>query len=407
MKKSDELKLQISAKREEVERLQKSGDIAQAAKVADELNALCDEFSIVRAKDKHDLANFLDAKDRGEWTVINPSNDYDGRIIPAKATATTQYRDAMIKAIRQNFKGELEPVLKEGVDANGGFLLPLEMDATISQKLEEENVMRQICTVIQTESRHRIPLVLNKPQAKWVKELERIEFSDETFADVELDAYKMAVSLKVSNELLADNSYNLEQHFIEQFTQTIAATEEDSFINGNADSDTSNRPTGFLVTLARDSDTSTIQASAGGVSESLNFDDLFKPVYSLPRAYRKNAKWLMHDSTLQMIRRLKDTTQNYLWTPSNVEGEPDKLLGYPVYTSPFFPAAQNAGDVAVSFGDFSRYVIADRAARIFRPLRELYAQEDATAFVMIERVDGALIDKDAIKILTLSRRAGG
>ena len=77
--------------------------------------------------------------------------------------------------------------------------------------------------------------------------------------------------------------------------------------------------------------------------------DLF---YSLKAPYRKNAVWVLNDATVKQIRKLKDTTGQYLWQPSLVAGTPDTILGRPVKTSAFMPTAA-AGAKTIAFGDSS------------------------------------------------------
>lgn len=339
------------------------------------------------------MINRMIVPNSGEYTVIDGAG---GGIISThgKPRTSGEYDRNFFTAVRDNFK-VVNEYLREGMDVNGGFLLPSEFHDALVAELEQENVMRQIATVITTQSQHKVNLVANRPAANWIGEGQTINFSNETFAQVSLDAYKLAVGIKVSNELLQDSFYNLETHFVEEFGRAIGNAEEDAFING-VSSGVTKMPTGFLTTLSTVSDAQVTTATS-----SLTSDDLLSLVYSLPRAYRKNASWLMHDSTLEMIRKFKDSTLNYLLTPSLVAGEPDHLLGYPIYTSAYFPAEMSSGKVIAAFGDFSRYVVADRATRTFKPLRELYAESDITGFLMIERVDGALIDQKSVKILKL------
>lgn len=309
---------------------------------------------------------------------------------------TNDYHRNFIAAIRGGFRNDAADFLREGLDVKGGFLVPQEMNDAIVTKLQEENVVRQLATVITTESKHKIPILASQPSASWIAEGQEIPLKEENFSQLELDAHKLAAGTKISNELLADSAYNLESFFVTEFGKSLAAAEEDAFINGGADSDTSNRPTGILTSL--DSDNYVTSSS----TNQFDLDDLINAVYSLPRPYRQNACWLMHDSYLQKIRQQKSDYQ-YFWTPSIVEGEPEKILGYAVYSSPFMPeapAAQNAaGKPICLFGDFSRYYIADRGTRIFRPLRELYALNDISVFLMIERIDGKLVDKNSMRLL--------
>lgn len=306
------------------------------------------------------------------------------------------YHRNFIAAIRGGFRNDAADYLREGLDSKGGYLVPTEMNDAIITKLAQANVVRQLATVITTESKHKIPILASQPSASWIAEGQEIPLKEENFSQLELDAHKLAAGTKISNELLADSAYNLENFFVEEFGKSLAAAEEDAFINGGADSDTINRPTGILTSLDSDNYVAALSTN------QFDIDDLINAAYSLPRPYRQNASWLMHDSFLQKIRQQKSNYQ-YFWTPSIVEGEPEKILGYPVYSSPFMPeapAAQNAaGKPICLFGDFSRYYIADRGTRIFKPLFELFAVSDLSAFLMIERIDGKLIDKNSMRLL--------
>ena len=124
--------------------------------------------------------------------------------------------------------------------------------------------------------------------------------------------------------------------------------------------------------------------------------DLF---YSLKAPYRKNAVWVLNDSTIKAIRKLKDNSGQYLWQPSLVAGTPDTILGRPVKTSAFMPAI-GASQKTIAFGDFQYYWIADRQGRSFRRLNELYAANGQVGFLGTQRVDGKLILPEAIKVLS-------
>ena len=103
---------------------------------------------------------------------------------------------------------------------------------------------------------------------------------------------------------------------------------------------------------------------------------------------------------MKQIRKLKDTTGQYLWQPSLVAGTPDTILGRPVKTSAFMPTAA-AGAKTIAFGDFKYYWIADRQGRTFKKLSELYAANGQVGFMGTQRVDGKLILPEAIKVLQM------
>ena len=136
------------------------------------------------------------------------------------------------------------------------------------------------------------------------------------------------------------------------------------------------------------------------VGANIAADDLINFVYKLPRQYRKNAAFLMNDATIAAIRKLKDGNLRYIWDDSLQMGEPDRLLGYPVYTSTYMPTIA-AGEMVIAFGDFSRYWIGDRGTRTFQQLNELHAPNFMTGYIMVERVDGVLADNNAVRVLQI------
>lgn len=389
MLKSDEIRKEITAKVEETERYRNSGRIAEAKNAAQEILKLKDKLDVQLALEKtEDEEFFASAVPAGKNSFSRKLSGVQGE----------DYRKNFVNAIRGKFKNNAVNYLRESSLPDGGYLVPSEFHKEIVSALEEENVMRQIGQTISTESVHQIPIVQTKPAAAWVGEGEEINFSNETFSNVNLSAYKLAVALKISNELLADAVYPLEAHLIQQFARAFSNAEESAFLTGEtALGDTAKKPTGILPTLAT-SPSTTISTQASELAP----DDLVNLEFALKRPYRKNAVWLMSDSLLSQIRRMKDSTERFIWQPSFMDSEPSKLFGYPVYTSAYMPAMAS-GNVIALFGDFKDYfLIGERGQRVFKPLRELYAMSDQTAFLMLERVDCALTDLSAVKALKLA-----
>ncbi len=304
--------------------------------------------------------------------------------------ASAEYKQAALTAIRTNFR-QVNDYLQEGTDALGGYLVPDEWDSRLIDTIGEENIMRTLGTTITTSGEHKINITGAKPTAAWVDEGEALTFSDTTFSQITLDAHKLHAGVKVTNELLYDNAFDLETYIVDQFGKAIANAEEDAFLTGNG----ANKPTGLFTMAA--SDTSTVVTTSG---TSIAADDIINLVYKLKRPYRKNAVFVMNDAVIAAIRKLKDNNQAFIWQPSYTAGEPDRLLGYPVYTSAYAPAIA-AGAAVVAFGDMSYYYIADRGTRSFKELRELFMPNDMTGFLMIERVDGKLVLPEAVRVLKI------
>jgi HK97 family phage major capsid protein len=306
-----------------------------------------------------------------------PQNSSGGA---GKWRASEEYKSAMVRALRTKFK-DVSNVLSEGVERDGGYLVPEEYDSRLIDVLEEENIMRVLGTKITTSGLHKINIVATKPAASWIEEGGALSFGDATFEQLYLDAYKLHVAIKVTDELLYDNAFNLENYIITQFGKALANAEEDAFLNG----DGKGKPTGIFDEVGGGTIANTVSSISG--------DDIVNLIYSLKRPYRKNAVFIMSDKTLALLRTLKDSTGVYIWQPNYQDSEPDRLLGYKVYTSAYAPTD------AVAFGDFSYYNIGDRGNRSFKELTELLAGNDMTGFVAKERVDGKLVLPEAVQIL--------
>lgn len=303
---------------------------------------------------------------------------------PAKTgRASDAYKDAMLSAMRSNFRN-VSNVLQEGVDADGGYLVPEEYDRRLIDVLDGENIMRSLATKITTAGQHKINIAATKPATAWIEEGGALSFGDATFDQIYLDAYKLHVAIKVTEELLYDNAFGLENYIITQFGKALANAEEDAFLNG----DGKGKPTGIFAKTGGGQ-------IAGTLTAAIKSDDLIDLVYGLKRPYRKKASFIMNDATLASLRKLKDNNGAYIWQPSYKEGEPDRVLGYAVHTSAFAPTN------AIAFGDYSYYNIGDRGSRSFAELRELFAGNGMVGYVAKERVDGKLILPEAVKILKL------
>lgn len=309
---------------------------------------------------------------------------------PKTGRASAAYKDALLTALRTNFR-QVSNVLQEGVDANGGYLVPEEYDDRLIQPLEDANVLRALGTIITTSGEHKINIAATKPAAAWIEEGEALTFGDATFDQIILDAHKLHVAIKVTEELLYDSAFKLEDYIIAQFGKALGNAEEDAFING----DGKGKPLGLLADVGG--------AELGVTTAATNkvtTDEVISLIYSLKRPYRKNAAFLANDVCVAELRKLKDNNGQYLWQPSLQAGEPDRVMGYKVYTSPYFPIPV-AGKAALAFGDFSYYNIGDRGTRSFAELKELFAGNGMVGFVAKERVDGKLVLPEAVKLMKM------
>lgn len=314
--------------------------------------------------------------------VENSKEDKEG-------IASTIYNETFWTNIRKRNYYDVANVLRVGEDTEGGHLVPDEYEKKLVEGLREENFFRNLATVIKTSSGERkIPVVTGHGTASWMDENGLYPETDETFGQVTLDSYKIGTAIRVSEELINDSVFDLESYMTAEFARRIGTEEEKSFLIG----DGSKKPTGIFT-----------QADVTGpttATKDITFDDMIELYHSLPAPYRKNAVWILHDSTVKAIRKLRDGNGNYIWQPSTQAGQPDLILNHPYYTSTFAPLPE-AGNKAIAFGDFSYYWIADRQGRTFKRLNELYAANGQIGFLASQRVDGKLVLPEAVKVLTV------
>lgn len=299
--------------------------------------------------------------------------------------ASDEYKNDMIAALRSNFRN-VTNLLQESVASDGGYLVPDEFDAEITETLNENNIMRGVSRVIKTAGEHKIPVAGADPAPAWLDEGEKMTKSDMDFGQVILDAHKLGVAIPVTEELLADSGYNIQQFVTHSIGRSLGNGEENKFLNG----DGTKGPTGIFDTT--NGGTLAVTAASTGVTS----DDIVDLIYSLKKPYRKNAKFIMNDKMVKFIRKLKDGDGKYIWTDSLVAGEPATLLGYPVLTSEYAPENK------IAFGDYYYYVIGDRGVRAISRYNEIGAFEGQVYFVGKERVDGKLTVKEAVQILTVA-----
>ena len=324
-----------------------------------------------------------------------PNNNPDGE--EKKGRATDKYKKTFWNAMRRKNFYDVENALQVGTDSEGGYLVPDEFEHTLVEALEEENFFRSIATVIRTSSGDRkIPVVATKGTASWIDEEGAYPESDDSFGQVSIGAYKVATMLKVSDELLNDSVFDLEAYISKEFGRRIGAKEEEAFFTG----DGKGKPTGIFNAAGGASDGVTTAAA------NITFDDVMDLFYAVKSPYRKKAVWVLNDTTVKALRKLKDNNGNYIWQPSVQAGQPDMILNRPYHTSAYVPEVA-AGAKVMAFGDFSYYWIADRQGRSFKRLNELFAANGQVGFLASQRVDGKLILSEAVKTMAIKGSSAG
>ena len=348
-------------------------------------------------KDLDDLTNEIKRMERREAREAELSKPVNKPITEkpdqaAKLEKTGRASAAYKEAFGRHLRGKtpLHNVLSESVDQDGGYLVPEEFEKQIITGLDEVNVLRSLAKVIPTHHDRKIPISVGHSVATWTAENAAYTESNPTFGQKQIDAVKLTDLVRVSIELLQDSEFDLESYIAAEFARAFGIAEEQAFCVGTG----TNQPTGIFTANG-----GTVGVTAAAAN-AITLDEIISLVYSLKSPYRKNAKFLMNDATIPLLRKLKDNNGTYLWQPSVQAGQPDKLLGFEIYTSPYAPTVE-AGAYAIAFGDFKNYWIGDRMGRTTQRLNELYATNGQIGYVATERVDGKVILPEGIQLLQM------
>lgn len=327
----------------------------------------------------------------------------EGKIEALSATrkgASVESTDTEHKTAFKSFvrNGEVEKkYLVEGTGNVGGFLVPDDFRATLYNKLVAASPVRQVATVLQTNAQNiLVPTETSQFAASWTAESgNRTNSTGQTFGQVKVDMHEMYVRIPVSNALLEDAAIDLEGWLIDRAAAQFAKLEGAAFVGGNG----TGRPQGFTANTA-------VQALAieTATAGALDADDLIDLFYSLPTDYAANGTWLINRTVLAAIRKM-NVNGDYLWAPG-FNGQPDTLLGRPVYEAPDMGDTVAEGEYVAAFGDFrAGYVIGDRVAMEVQ--RDPYSDADKgnTVFRVRRRVGGEVLIPDAIRLLQVKEQA--
>jgi len=270
----------------------------------------------------------------------------------------------------------------------GVNVVPVSFVRQLREHLIENSAIRQAgATVIVTTSGEdlRVPKTTDHGGAALVGEGTTIPTAAPVFGQVTLEAYKYGNLLQLSTEFVQDEAVNVIEYLARATGRAIGNAAGAHFITG----DGSDKPRGVAEAAAQGKEAATA---------ALTGDDLIDLAHSVTPGYRANATWMMNDSTLAYIRKLKSNDDQYLWTPGLRENEPGRLLGRPVVIDPNLDDI-GAENRSVLFGDFSGYYIRDVGTVRFERSDEFAFDEDLVTFRALMRTDGDLVDENAVKAL--------
>jgi len=324
--------------------------------------------------------------------VDRPFNTGLGNGSRGSGVASAAYEDAFLNLCRvgkSNAGHEVMNALQVGTSSEGGNIVPSTLDSKIVEYMQLFNDFRQYVTVIPTSSDREIPVESTVGTAAWTAEEAAYNQSDPAFGKASLGAHKLTRIVKASEELVQDSVFNLMDYLARNFGKSFGIAEETAIVAGTG----TGQPSGFVAAAS----TGVTAAAVAAVTA----DEMIDLYHSVSKPYRRNAVFTMNDTTSAFLRKLKDSTGQYLWQPGLKAGEPDMILGKPMIATEA-QASMATGVDAISFGDLSYYYLAERSGRVMQVLMELYSANGQIGYRGFERIDGVLVDTNAVKNLTMA-----
>lgn len=401
-----------------------SVDVKDVEQVAQELQAKFDAF-----KEKNDKR--LEAVEQEKGKLAGEVENLNGKLSeldelksaleeelkqvkrPAggpQSKAASEHKTAFIGFMRKGKDDGLRELerkaLQVGVDEDGGYAVPEELDRTILNLLKDEVVMRQEATTITVGGANYKKLVnLGGTASGWVGETDaRPETDASKLGQIEPFMGEIYGNPQATQTMLDDAFFNVEDWINSELAIEFAEQEEIAFTSGNG----TKKPKGFLAyasTLDPDKTRAfgTLQHILSGAAAGVTADAIIKLVYTLRKVHRNGAKFMMNNNSLFAIRILKDSEGNYLWRPGLELGQPSSLAGYGVAENEQMPDIA-ADAKAIAFGNFKRgYTIVDRIGT--RILRDPYTKKPFVGFYTTKRTGGMLVNSQAIKLLQIGTGA--
>lgn len=280
--------------------------------------------------------------------------------------------------------------LSVGTAAAGGNTTAPEFLAELIRPLRNfSSILSAGARIITTSNGNdlTVPTLATPGAAAAATEATQIGGTDPTFAQKVLKAYKFGQYLGLSRELIDDSAIDIEALVVALIGENIGALLGQKLAVGAGTTETAG-----LFTAATAGKT-----GAAAVGGAFTFDDIIDVLYSVSAPYRVQGSWIFQDTAIAAARKLKDKNDQYLWQPSTQAGQPDLLLGKPLYSDAYVDSV-GATKRPFGFGDVSRYwVRVVNSLRIERSEHALFGS-DQVAFRGVLRADGILTDTSAFKV---------
>lgn len=290
-----------------------------------------------------------------------------------------------------------------GTDATAGYLTaPVEFVNELIVGLNNDVFMRQLANIVgpigQAQSLGFPTVATDAADIDWTGEVtDAGEDNTLQFGRREFKPNRLAKVVKVSKTLIR-HAPSPDKTILDRIKYKVSIAQENAYMNG----DGSSKPLGVFQANANGINTDR-DVSTGNTATAVTFDGLTEAKYFVKGQYMRNASWVMHRNLVKMIAKIKDGEGQYIWQPTVQIGQPDRLLGAPVYMSEYAPNTFTTGKYVAVYGDFKiGYWVCDSDDMYITVLNELYALGNQMGYVVEYFGDGAPVLPEAFARVKLA-----
>jgi HK97 family phage major capsid protein len=278
-----------------------------------------------------------------------------------------------------------------GTASAGGYLVPITLSDALEKQLLYYTPVREVAQVIRTATgnQYDIPTVNDTTnKGEIISENTTFNTQDVAFGKVTLNSFKYSSKIVLcSIEILQDSIVDVPSLLGDLLGERLGRIQADHFTTGTG----SSQPQGIVTGAA--------SGATAASATSIGVDDIITLAHSVDRAYRPQGQFMMSDNILAAVRKIKDSYGRPIFTESYIVGEPDRILGYPVFINNSMDTTVASTKKTILFGDFSKYVVRDALDVQILRLDERYAEYGQVAFTALQRSDGRVLMQPAIKYL--------
>lgn len=329
-----------------------------------------------------------------------------------EALASDTYKESFRVYLRKGINGLGDTHLKtlqEGIDEQGGFLVPDDMLARIvGRKPTPTRVASRVTRIPTGRDRVVMPKVnysaddiyTTGVRVNWTGEtpasstVHRV--TDPKFGQIGISVYTAMLSMPLTLDMVEDAAFPIVSWSSEKFRETTDIVRDDIVLNGSG----IGQGAGILLNPDGTDQPTTVKS---GHASQVTADGLQDVVWSIPEQYDENAAWVFNKTnTGKSIAKLKDADNRYLWAQFEQSGlmlpaRDRPLLGYPVLFSGLMPNV-GANTFPAVFGDLSGYYLVDRVAFSVQVLREVYAENNQIVLLGRMRFGGQVAEPWKLRV---------